>query len=252
MQQYDTHRALRKTLLVAMLIYFLLYVFVAYDSVFDPEVNGMALFMYIKGVSYISWLIPLIAALPFGAGLIVDLKSEFTRISILRTGRRRYIRSKLLVGALSGGIALAGGIVLYLLLLLVTGHPMAAPSTLVSHDYMLEVMRWEKTGTLYFLGIIYLQFLSGAFWSLSALAFSAYVSDPFLVICFPMFLQRLLQMLVAHFNLPQWMNLGQLGRGTTSLGFTPLLLIATLVFGFLIYCAIRLFICGFERRLGNA
>lgn len=252
MQTYDTHRALRKTLLVAVLIYMGLYLFMSGDSVFDPEVNGMALFLYIKGVSYISWLIPLIAALPFGTGFIADLKSGFTRSSVLRTGKQKYICSKIMVGALSGGLTLTCGLGLYLMALVFTGHSMVAPDTLVSYDYMLDVMNRGNGSLLYYLGILYLQFISGAFWALSAIAFSAFVSDPFIVLCFPVFFQRLMQMLVAHFNLPRWMNLGQLGRGTATMGYVPLLLTATVVFGVFIYWAIRLFIYGFERRLGSA
>jgi ABC-type transport system involved in multi-copper enzyme maturation permease subunit len=64
-----------------------------------------ALLMARLGV--ISILAPLLAALPFADSLIVDRNSGFIRSMLLRSGRRKYVWSKLLATILVGGAAIA-------------------------------------------------------------------------------------------------------------------------------------------------
>lgn len=252
MKKYDAVRGFGWTLPAAMLIYLLTLVYPVYDSVFDPGGNGLLLYLYVNSVSYGGWLLPLFACLPFASSYVLERKSGFQRTAVLKYGARSYVRSKVLVSIFSGGLALAGGLVLFWLLLAATGHEMTADETLIEYVFLWDILKLDGSGWLLYIGILYLSFLSGAFWSLAALAFSTLCMDAFLTVCFPVFCQQFIVQLVGALHLPRFLNLGQLGRGTSPYSYGLYLPIATIVFGGLSVLAIRLFRNGFERRLPNA
>lgn len=252
MKKYDVVRGFGWKLPAAMLIYLLTLVYPVYDSVFDPGGNGLALYLYVNSVSFGSWLLPLFACLPFASSYVLDRKSGFQRTAVLKYGTRRYIRSKVLVAIFSGGLALAGGLILFWLLLAANGQVMTADETLIEYRFLWDILKLDGSGGLLYIGMLYLSFLHGAFWSVAALAFSTLCMDAFLTICFPVFCQQFIIQLTGMLDLPRFLNLGQLGRGTSPYSYEVYLPIATMVFGGLSAIAIRLFKKGFERRLPNA
>ncbi len=140
MKKYDAVRGFGWTLPAAMLIYLLTLVYPVYDSVFDPGGNGLLLYLYVNSVSYGGWLLPLFACLPFASSYVLERKSGFQRTAVLKYGARSYVRSKVLVSIFSGGLALAGGLVLFWLLLAATGHEMTADETLIEYVFLLVIL----------------------------------------------------------------------------------------------------------------
>ena len=55
--------------------------------------------------------LPIIAALPFTASFVNDIKSGFVKYYLHRTSRRKYITSKFIACSISGGFVLALGII---------------------------------------------------------------------------------------------------------------------------------------------
>ena len=53
--------------------------------------------------------LPILAALPFGGCFVDDLKSKFARFFLIRSSYRTYIISRVIVGFLSGGLAILSG-----------------------------------------------------------------------------------------------------------------------------------------------
>ena len=252
MKKYDVVRGLGWTLLAAMLLYLLTLVYPIYDSVFDSGGNGLLLYLYVNSVSFGGWLLPLFACLPFASSYVLDMKNGFQRTAVLKYGSRSYIKSKILVASLSGGLALSGGLILFWLLLAATGQSMTPDETLLEYVFLWDILKLDGSGLLLYIGLLYLSFLSGAFWTLAALAFSTFCMDAFLTVCFPVFCQRFILQLLSILHLPDWLNLGQLGKGTSPYSYSLYLPIATVVFGGLSLLAIQLFKNGFERRLPNA
>ena len=252
MKKYDVVRGFGWKLPAAMLIYLLTLVYPVYDSVFDPEGNGLMLYLYVNSVSFGGWLIPTFACLPFAASYVLDRTSGFQRTAVMKYGARSYFRSKVLVAFFSGGLALAGALVLFWLLLAASGQVMTADETLIEHRFLWDILKRDGSGVLLYIGILYLSFIYGAFWSVAALAFSTLCMDAFLTICFPVFCQQFILQFSRLLDLPSFMNLSQLGRGTSPYSYALYLPIATIVFGVLSALAIRLFKKGFERRLPNA
>lgn len=118
------------------------------------------------------------------------MKSGFQRTAVLKYGSRSYIKSKILVASLSGGLALSGGLILFWLLLAATGQSMTPDETLLEYVFLWDILKLDGSGLLLYIGLLYLSFLSGAFWTLAALAFSTFCMDAFLTVCFPVFCQR--------------------------------------------------------------
>ena len=104
----------------------------------------------------------------------------------------------------------------------------------------------------YFAGVLFVQFIAGAFWAMAALAFSAYVPNVLWTVCLPLILHRLFLELDAWTNLPTWLNLSLLQDQETELAFAPGLLTAVGIFGALIAIAVLLFYRRGKRRLTYA
>ena len=104
----------------------------------------------------------------------------------------------------------------------------------------------------YFAGVLFVQFIAGAFWATAALAFSAYVPNVLWTVCLPLILHRLFLELDAWTNLPGWLNLSLLQDSETGLAFAPGLLAAVGIFAALIAASAALFYRRGKRRLTYA
>lgn len=198
--------------------------------------------------SYLTWLTPVFAAIPFSTGFAVDFRTRSITPQILRAGRSKYIRSKVLCTALSGGVACAVGLVLFYAILLPGGQMDLYQEAFCDVDGMIEVLLAGHPA-LYMAGLMGLRFLWGAFYATAALAFSAYCPNTYLVLCFPLFVHRMGLAFARQESVPYWMNLGMLGNGEIAMGFAPTMVIGFAVFSVLIALCAGLFSLGVGRRL---
>ena len=119
---------------------------------------------------------PVIAALPFTASYIDDVKSGFVKEYLPRAGRSSYITGKLLACMASGGSVFILGILLCYGLLVLVLTPMEATLTpdLENPQYFLQLLR--QCGLL---------FCSGSFWSLTGLTLSAATNSKYMAYASP-------------------------------------------------------------------
>lgn len=117
----DLSRAFRKPFLFAMLGVFLLVIFGAFRevlTVFQMSKPSAMLYAHrsitLRALSSDAMLFaaPLFAPIPFAGAFVDDVKSGYLKAYLPRTSVSRYILGKELACALSGGLALGGGILL--------------------------------------------------------------------------------------------------------------------------------------------
>ena len=184
----DRRRAFGFWLPLAMLLCFGLCMADISFYVQDRADNALLVFQFCGAVTPVFSILPVIAALPFATGFGNDWRSGMAVSMTLRCGSRRFLRSKLLSCALSGGLALAGGMLLFVLF--INGwfqQDYASVAQMLADMPFCDVLDGGAAGTIQFYGVfVLLQFLSGAFWATAALAISAFMPSPSLTLCAPL------------------------------------------------------------------
>ena len=134
--------------------------------------------------------LPILAALPYTASFIDDVKSGFIKEYLPRTTVPRYIAGKAVGCAVSGGLALALGILAAygfaaLMFLPMEAYPKAGESV---PNYFGNLM---ETALMFF--------ASGAFWSLTGMTFAALTNSIYMAYASPFVLFYLLIILYERY-----------------------------------------------------
>lgn len=119
--------------------------------------------------------LPIIAALPFTASFVNDMKSGFIKYYLHRTGRRDYIAGRCTACWLSGGLVLVLGLLVSYLISAAVFIPLEDPAA------------GELSGSLAagFMKSLVFVFLSGAFWSLCGLTLGAMTGSKYMAYASP-------------------------------------------------------------------
>ncbi len=110
------------------------------------------------------FIIPVLSTLPYSGNFLEEYRSRFDRFLMLRTSRKSYVISKVLVTGLSGGIGIFLGICMITGMLSLVFWPMEAIDAEETGKLLAELFRssflvslmgnlWGSTGAL--LGILY-------------------------------------------------------------------------------------------------
>lgn len=120
------------------------------------------LIMSAMGGEAIALALPIISALPYTTAYVDDTKSGYIKVHLPRIGVDRYVASKALSCALSGGLAiLLGAVISYIILALLLLPMEAAPTIVTGADKVKSISPiWGKFALL---------FASGCFWSMVGL-----------------------------------------------------------------------------------
>ena len=134
--------------------------------------------------------LPILAALPYTASFIDDVKSGFIKEYLPRTTVPRYIAGKAVGCAVSGGLALALGIFIAygfaaLMFLPMEAYPKAGETVPNYFDNLME------TALMFF--------ASGAFWSLTGMTFAALTNSKYMAYASPFVLFYLLIILYERY-----------------------------------------------------
>jgi len=127
--------------------------------------------------------LPILAALPFTASFVDDVKSGFVKYYLHRIGRGGYLAGRCVACAFSGGLVLAFGILAAYFLFSLVFLPMEAP------------LSKDAAAPAYFgklMESVLLFFFSGAFWSLCGLAFSTLTNSKYMAYASPFVLYYVL------------------------------------------------------------
>lgn len=182
--------------------------------------HSLQILSAIKSDSFLMTL-PIWASLPYTASFCDELKSGFVKLYLHRTTYSRYLLSKVIACAVSGGLVLAAGIVITYAVFALVFTPMEAASTMAQNIYFIDLIKYVPN-----------LFFSGALWSLTGMLFSTTTGSKYIAYASPFITYYLLVILHDRYlkNLyiispHQWLSgtfwpLGRLG---------PIILLAELI-----------------------
>lgn len=248
----DRRRALGGMLWVAVAAGLLLYLHAVIYLLGDETGDPLMMFEMSVTMGYVGPVMPLVAALPFGAGFCQDLQAGYAGAVVSRAGKGRYLTSKALSACLSGALAS----LLAMLAFILFNHlrfpsDYVAPAMLeTTYLHSLLAEGGPMAYLQYYAARLTLVFLSGAFWAMCAMCFSAfYPSLPLTLVC-PLVLWRLALEAGEKLNLPSWLDVALLDDGSAALPPGMLLLSALLLYGGLSLALFFIFRWRGGRRLG--
>lgn len=256
MLSLDRRRALGPYLWLASICALLLYLNSVSYMLRDQEGNALMAFFLCVSVGYAAPILPLMAALPFGTAFCADWQNSFAPAAVTRSGRRRYLVSKVLSSAISGALASAMGMLLFIAVLNLRFPPDFAAEPYLGGDVagLLHLLNGGGAGAYlaYYGAHLLLAMLSGMFWAMSALTFSAFYPNVALTLCAPLVLHRLMAEVGNWVYIPGWMNVTLLESGALDMSPAALLLAGAGVYGTLTAMLAALFAWRAGRRLRHA
>ena len=215
----------------------------------------MAFFLSVS-VGYAAPILPLMAALPFGTAFCADWQHSFASAAVTRSGRRRYLASKVLASALSGALASALGMLLFIVVLNLRFPPDLGAEPYLGDDVvgLLHLLNGGGAGAYlsFYGGALLLAMLSGMFLGDEPLAFSAFYPNVALTLCAPMVLHRLMAEIGNWVYIPGWMNVTLMESGLVDMPPAALLSAGAGVFVALTAILAALFMWRAGRRLRHA
>lgn len=134
--------------------------------------------------------LPILAALPFTASFVDDMKSGFVKEYLPRTDVKSYLVGKCTACALSGGLVLMLGVFGAYVLATLVFSPMEAalPADAEAPAYFAELM-----------ANAWLLFCSGAFWAMVGLAFATMTGSKYMAYASPFVLYYVLIILYERY-----------------------------------------------------
>lgn len=167
---------------------------------------------------YFIWAAPLICAFAGSGAYCNAYEAGFYRQQLVRGGYKRSCPSIWFGGTFSGGVALAGGVLLFILFQVIVFEPCQDATVIAAFDGWLPLLSAKHGGLWYMLAHAGLAFLFGAVWSGIGIALSVFQPNRYVcyfspfIMCMcaalvfpPCFqpLEMLVQMRWETFNFPQ-------------------------------------------------
>lgn len=252
MLSLDKRRAFGLWFWIAIAAHLVLYFNDVSFFILESDGDALMTFALSRSTGMLAYVAPLFSALPFAAGFCADWNSGYAHPAAMRSGNRRYVQSKIGACALSGGLAPAIATALFIIFLNLRFSTNAElMHTFADGDPFNHVLRMGAPIGLgfYYFGIVLMQFMAGACWALTGLAFSAFVSNVLLTMCIPLAAYRLALEIYYWFELPRWLNLPLLQDCMVEMNYVLTLLAGFAVFGAVCLVLAILFAIRATRRL---
>ena len=160
----------------------------------DPaSLNAVDRFFLAFAASGAPFLAPVLCCLPMGVSFCDDYVTGFGRLVIQRTGIKRYLMSRILSAAFSGGCTMFLGMALYIgfCFLVFTGSASSDPNlaNYLEAIRSFNVFTWLPEGFAagyWLMAAYWLQYtLWGAVWAVAGLAISALVTNRYASLALP-------------------------------------------------------------------
>ncbi len=175
------------------------------------------------GSNIILLCVPILAALPYTAAFLDDYKSGYLKEYLPRSGKKEYIRGKVIATGLSGGLVLFIGIVLIYVIFALVFTPMeiapqiqdqAATNGIALSSTIKQVQQAAQPSMFpLIMRKAFVFFLSGFFWSLIGALFATVTLSRYMAYAFPFILYYVLIILCQRYftglysiNPQEWLN----------------------------------------------
>lgn len=195
-------------------------IFLCYIST-EKYIHGREDIYYILdiliGLSMFKKLIVVFAALPCVTGFYDDWKYHYIKNIVLRTGKKNYILSKIIVCSTISFLVVFVGILLFISGLIITGTDYSGvyQSGALQEAMPYGVLLYQNS-FWYVCSIVSIYALSMTVWVMSGLMISAYIPNSFVAVCTPLIFSYLLEEITSFF--PPYLNLYLLAKGRDILG----------------------------------
>lgn len=222
--------------------------------IYGEYANICVLYFYFNAISFggvfSHYMLSILAALPFAANYSIEQQNGAVVYRILRSSKRNYCSTKILVSAISGGLTVCIGCLVFILAL-------STYLPLITSQKILELSDVPYAGTLsigggvpYFVISLYLAFLRGALYSSVGMCVSAFLPNPYIAVCSPMIFEFFLVECGRLLRLPAALRLDLIlsARGTLFSDSATLVIVTIVILSIIILC-FELFSARCERRL---
>lgn len=212
---------------------------------------------YILHIGYFNWVerFQKIDNYFFGAALCDrfydDWKHQYIKNIVIRTGRRNYIISKIVVCVSISFLVVFLGILIFIGLLIGMGFDYSGINGMGLDENMPYGIFLYQKSFLYVCCIVSIYAASMAVWVMSGLMISSYIPNSFVAICSPLIFSYLLEEITGL--LPPYFNMYLLAKASNVLGknATYSYLYTIFIFTVLILGQGLIFAKRVKRRLGN-
>ena len=162
---------------IAVLAALAIMVYPIYDSLKDIFEHPQSYLYYIGGIhtfGTFDLFAPIIASIPCSTTFYNDLGTGYCKFILPRTGRIKYLLSKIFVCGITGGFAISLPNFILFLYLLIFGKPHLSGTYVMLQNTIFENIEFANNGLNVMLILLLLSFLFGTAWSLIGLATSAF------------------------------------------------------------------------------
>lgn len=222
--------------------------------IYGEYANICVLYFYFNAISFggvfSHYMFAILAALPFAANYSIEQQNGAVVYRILRSSKRNYCSTKILVSAISGGLTACIGCLLFIFAL-----STYLPLTTSQQVLELSTIPYARTlsiggGVPYFVISLYLAFLRGALYSSVGMCVSAFLPNPYVAVCSPMMFAFFGVECGRLLRLPAALRLDMIlsARGTLFSDSATLIIVTIVVLSIIILC-FKLFLARCERRL---
>jgi len=222
--------------------------------IYGENASICVLYFYFNAISFggvfSHYMLSILAALPFAANYSMEQQSGAVIYRMLRGSRKNYCSTKILVSAISGGMALFTGCLVFILGLS-TYLPLTTPRQILELSGLPYASALTVGGgSPYFAIALYLAFLRGALYGSVGMCVSAFLPNPYVAVCAPMIFEFILVECGRLLRLPAALRLDLilLARGTLFSDAATLAIVTVVVCAIIILC-FQLFSVRCERRL---
>jgi hypothetical protein len=243
-------------LYIALLLPFLIYVGSGIDELIQlwnhRHTDILHFTVFLMETGSFSTMLILSACFPFSSAYCDDIRHQYIRLMLPRCGEKNYCTAKIITGALTGGMAAATGLILFILFLSVR-FPLVIKGGGMFDSFimgkatnyggeLLEAGRYIS----FYVTMVYNSFLFGALWGAAGITVSGLIPNPFVAMFTPFLLNRVIVM----FRIPHSMKPETLLNGSFNMGgWAGSLFYATIYTIALIGCFWLLFKIFAQRRL---
>lgn len=224
------------------------------------NIDVLHFFRFLNSVGTFEVMLVLCCVIPYTSSFCSDWNSKYICSIRIRTSTDKYSVSRVVSCAISGGLAIAMGILLFILILsfkypLVDINGGMFQSYIMELEYnteyqscLLPLLVNENYIAFYALSI-YLIFLFGAFWSVVGLCISALIPNIFVALCSPFILYFLQGILLK--NVPNQYNASYITKGDFNIGAGVVgnMIFVTFYMSVLIAIFGAIFTCIVKRRI---
>ena len=197
-----------------------------------------------------------LCVLPYAINYSAEWNHSVIRYTIIRSNKTRYAWSKVVATAISGGMALAVGLSLFILILSFK-FPMVNTSSenfQIFINYGFGSLLASGNYILYYIFYILQIFFFGAFWAVFALVVSAWITNFFITVSAPFIIFYFFQELFMKMHIPTYLNITRISTGVYRLSesaYINLMFIAWFLIGLTAIMGF-VFASKVKRRISNA